>query len=123
MSETERGWHKGSRKTTRGSDVYEEAPDNHEPLISTLSRTIEKIRKRRDLKKESIKHFEVQDPKLARFYLLPKIHKQLNNVPGRPVISNSCHYTENISALLDFPLQPLAQTMKLYIKNTNVFFN
>ena len=27
-------------------------------------------------------------PKLGRFYLLPKIHKQLHNAPGRSVISN-----------------------------------
>ena len=40
------------------------------------------------MKKETIKYFEVKDPKFARFYLLPKIHKRLNNVPGRPVISN-----------------------------------
>ena len=41
-----------------------------EPLISTIHKTIEKIRKRGDLKKESIKYFEVKDPKFARFYLL-----------------------------------------------------
>ena len=49
---------------------------------------IEKIRKRGDLKKEIIKYFAVKDPKFTRFHLLPKIHKRLNNVPGRPVISN-----------------------------------
>ena len=35
-----------------------------------------------------------------------------------PVIS-----TENISAFLDFHLQPLAQAVKSYIKNTNDFLN
>lgn len=38
------------------------------------------LRKRRDIKKQPIKYVEVQDPKLGRFYLLPKIYKQLNNV-------------------------------------------
>ena len=37
----------------------------------------------------------VKDPKFARFYLLPKIHKRLHDVPGRPVISNCGFYTEN----------------------------
>ena len=32
---------------------------------------------------------KMKDPKFARFYLQPKIHKRLHNVPGRPVISNS----------------------------------
>ena len=42
----------------KDSDVYEEVPDEPEPLISTIHRTIENIRKRRDLKKEAIKYFE-----------------------------------------------------------------
>ena len=55
--------------------------------------------------------------------MLPKIHKQLNNVPGRPVIPNCAYYTENISAFLDFHLRPLAQAVKSYIKDTNDFLN
>ena len=75
------------------------------------------------MKKESIKYFEVKDPKFARFYLLPKIHKRLNNVPGRPVIPSCGYYTENISAFLDFYLQPLTQAVESYIKYTNDFLN
>ena len=92
-------------------------------LISTIHRTIEKIRKRGDLKKETIKYFEVKDPKFARFCLLPKIHKRLSNVPGRPVMSNCGYYTKNISAFLDFQWQPLAQAAKSYIKDTNNFLS
>ena len=55
--------------------------------------------------------------------MLPKIHKRLNNIPGRPVISNCGYYTENISAFLDFHLQPLVQAVKSYIKDTNDFLN
>ena len=114
---------KEAEKQLGDSDVYEEVPDDPEPLISTIHKTIEKIRKRGDLKKETIKYFEVKNPKFARFYLLPKIHKRLNNVPGRPVISNCGCYTENISAFLDFHLQPLAQAVKSHIKDTNDFLN
>ena len=78
--------------------VYEEIPDDPESFISTIHRTIERIRKRGDLKKETLKYFEVKDPKFARFYLLPKIRKRLNNVPDRPVISNCGNYTEIASA-------------------------
>ena len=103
------------------SDAYEEVSDDPEPLISTIHKIIKTISKRGDLKKGSIKYFEVKDPKFPRFYLLPKIHKRLNNVPGRPVTSNCGYYTENISAFLDFHLQPLAQAVKSYIKDTNDF--
>ena len=114
---------KEAEKQFGDSDVYEEVPDDLEPLISTIHRTIEKIRKRGDLKKETVKYFEVKDPKFARFYLLPKIYKRLNNVPGKPVISNCGCYMEDISAFLDFHLQPLAQAVKSYIKDTNDFLN
>ena len=73
--------------------------------------------------KETIKYFEVRDPKFARLYLLPKRHKRLNNVPGRPVMSNCGYYTENISACLDFHLQPLAQAVKSSMRGTNDCLN
>ena len=60
-------------------------------------------------------------PKLGRFYLLPKIHKRLHNVPGRPVISNSGFFTENISAFLEYHLKPLSQKVESFIKDTNDF--
>ena len=63
----------------------------------------------------------MEEPKFGRFYLLPKIHKRLHSVPGRPVISNSGFYAENISVFLDFPLEPIAAKVKLYIKDTNDF--
>ena len=63
----------------------------------------------------------MKDKKLARFYLLPKIHRRLHNVPCRLVITNSGHYAENISSFLDHDLQALAQAIKSYIKDTSEF--
>ena len=54
------------------------------------------------------------------FYLLQKIHKRLHNVPGRPVISNSSYFTENISSFRDFHLKPLAQKVKSYIQDKKI---
>ena len=102
-------------------DIYEEVCNDPGPLISIIHEAIEKIRKRGDLNADTIKHFMVKDPKFAHFYLLPKIHKRLHDVPGRPVISNCGYYTENISSFLDFHLQPLAREVKSYIKDTNDF--
>ena len=76
-----------------------------------------------DLPKSTLDYFLVKDPKFARFCLLPKIHKRLHDVPGRPVISNCGYYTENISSFLDYHLQTLAQKVKSYIKDTNHFLN
>ena len=47
---------------------------------------LEKIKMRGDLLNDTLNYFLVKYPKFARFYLLPKIHKRLYNVPRRPVI-------------------------------------
>ena len=63
------------------------------------------------------------DSKIARFCLLPKIHKRLHDVLGRTVIWNYGFCTENISSFLDYYFQSLAQRIKSYIKDTNHFLN
>ena len=68
-----------------------------------------------------MEYFFNKDPKFARFYLLPKIHQRLHNVPVGPVISNCGYYTENISSFLDYHLQPLAKKIGSCIKDTNDF--
>ena len=104
-------------------EVYEQFSDDPSVLVNTLMKALEKIRLRGDLPKNTLDYFLVKDPKFARFYLLPKIHKRLHDVPGRPVISNCGYYTENISSFVDYHLQPLAQKVKSYIKDTNHFLN
>ena len=44
-------------------------------------------------------------------------------MPGRPVISNSGFYTENISSFIEYHLKPLAQNVKSYIRDTNDFLS
>ena len=109
-----------AEKQLRDKEIYEEVSNDPQPLIDTIHSAVEKIR-RGDLSADNIKYFMVKDPKSARFYLLPKIHKRLENVPGRPVISNCGFYIENILAFLEFHLQPLAREVKSYIKDTNDF--
>ena len=112
---------KEAEKQLDDEKLYEEVSNDAAPLLKTINGVIAKIRKRGDLKRDTLNYFIMKDPKFARFYLLPKIHKRLHNVPGRPVISNSGYYTKNISSFLDHHLQPLAQAVKSYIKDTNEF--
>ena len=79
---------KETSKQLEDKEVYMEVPNDSSALVSTIFMSLEKIRKRRDLPHDTLNHFLVKDPKFARFYLLPKIHKRLYDVPGRPVISN-----------------------------------
>ena len=100
----------------------EEVPNDSSIIINTIVRALEKIRIRGDLTNDTLNYFLVKDPKSARLYLLPKIHKRLHNVPERPVISNCGFYTENISSFLDHHLQPIAQKANSFIKDTKALF-
>ena len=42
-------------------------------------------------------------------YLLPKMHERLQDVLGRPVISNCGTPTEKMSEFLDYHLKPFMQ--------------
>ena len=112
---------KETSKQLEDKEDYLEFANDLSALVSTIFKSLEKIRKRGDLLPDTLNYFLVKDSKFARFYSLPKIHKQLFEVPERPVISNYGIYMENISSFLDFHLQPLAQKVKSYIKDTNHF--
>ena len=97
---------KEAEKQIGDKDIYDEACNVPRPLISTIHKATEKIRKRGDLNTDTIKYCMVKNQKFARFYLLLKIHKRVHDVPGQPVISNCSYYMENICSFLDFQLQP-----------------
>ena len=74
------------------------------------------IRNRGDISHETLGYPSVNNSKLGRFYLLHNIHKQLHDVLGRPVISNSGIYTKNISPLLSIILNHLPKTLSRTLK-------
>ena len=101
-------------------EKYEEVTDDPSYLIGAMHRTLEKLWKRVDIDLNILKIFWCGGY-FSSFYLLPKINKTCWSVPGRPVISNSSFYRENISGFLDFHLKPIAAKVKSYIKDTNDF--
>ena len=54
-------------------------------------------------------------------HLLPKIHKHLVNVPGRPVISNCSMPIEKASQFLDHHLQPIISSGCLTLRTLMTF--
>ena len=102
-----------ARTQLKDEDVYQELKGNTVgPLEKIIESVLRKVRNRKDISNATLYYFLVNNPKLGRFYLLPKIHKRLHNVPGRPVISNSGYYTENMSAFLEYHLKSVAQKVK-----------
>ena len=71
---------------------------------------------------ETVKLYLISDHvKTARFYLLPKIHKNKIPPPCRPVVSGNQSPTERISQFVDNFLQPCSVKVKSYLKDTNEF--
>ena len=88
--------------------------DNSNKLFRNLKTITEK----------EFKYFTIEFKKatnLGKLYLLPKIHKRLENVPGRPVISNCGTPTEKVSEFLDSQLKPVMQSSRSYIKDSGDF--
>ena len=54
-------------------------------------------------------------------YLLTKIHKMLNDVAGRPVVSNCGTPMEKRSQFLNHHLRPIMKAGKSYIKDIDDF--
>ena len=64
---------------------------------------------------------------LGKLYFLPKIHKRLSAVPGRPVISNCGTPTEKVSEYVDYILKPTMQdscpaskTLVIFLKKLEI---
>ena len=51
------------------------------------------------INKDTFNYLIPQDPRTARFYLLPKVHKA--GKPGRPIVSGNGSPTERISEFVD----------------------
>ena len=61
-----------------------------------------------------LSHSYKKSTNLVKMYLLPKICKQLESVPGRPVVSKSGTPTGKVSEFLDYHLKPTMQLAKSY---------
>ena len=104
--------------------VYEEIEvDPTVNLGKTINSRLNELREEDPGLEEVTEYLEVKDSRLGRFYLLPKIHKGLSSVKGRPVISNSGTITEHISEYLDHHLNPLVSQSRSYVKDTNHFLS
>ena len=82
------------------------------------------LRRKGVILEKELKYFSFEYKKatnLGKLYLLPKIHKRLKNVPGRPVISNCGKPTEKTSEFLDHHVKPVRQSSWSYIKGSGDF--
>ena len=76
--------------------------------ICNLNKIFENLKRRGFVSEKRLKYirFDFKSScNSGKLYFLPKIHKQLPNIHGRPVISNCGTPTEKLSEFLDNHLQ------------------
>ena len=71
---------------------------------------------------ERVARFMVtKEPRTAQLYLLPKVHKNVTLVPGRPIVSANESSTERVSAFVDNFPAPIIKTGRIFIRETSDF--
>ena len=92
-----------AKKQLSDKKVYQEVSNSNNILfkLAEMSNNIlSSLKKRGYITEKQLKYFSYEYREATNFgklYFLPKIHKRLHNVPGRPVISNCGTPTEKCS--------------------------
>ena len=77
-----KGYLKEAKNQLNDKNVYKKLTgDVQGPLENVNNTVLNKVRDRRDIGNNTLDYFLVNNPKLGRFYLLPKMHNRLQNVP------------------------------------------
>ena len=95
--------------------------DNDPTLVynDIVNEAIDTLQNKNLIRKKVADSLKITHPTTPKFHTLPKIHKPDN--PGRPVVNSIDSHTSKISKFVDFYLQPLAQRLPSYIKDTSHF--
>ncbi|XP_041430880.1 uncharacterized protein LOC121397711 [Xenopus laevis] len=73
---------------------------------------------------DDLKKFLIKDnPITPILYTLPKIHKNLENPPGRPIVAGTDSVLSPLAVFLDKILQPLVQNTNSFVKDTTHLLN
>ena len=114
-------------KQLKDKNVYRDVEYNVnilKDLAEASNEIFSGLKRRGFITEKQLKYFTYEYRKATKFgklYLLPKIHKRLFNVPGRPVISNYGTPAEKCSKFLDYYLKPVMQNSWSYLKDSGDF--
>ena len=84
-------------------------------LVDDSDKLFKSLKTKRTNTEKELKCFTIEFKKatnLSKLYLVPKVHKRLENLRGRPVISNCGTPTEKVSEFLDSQLEPVIQSSR-----------
>ena len=120
-----------AEKQLSDANVYKDVFCNEKNLlefVGTSNQLFQNLKSKGKISDKQLKYFTYEYKKvsnLGKLYLLPKIHKRLHNVPGRPVISNCGTPTEALDDRENkqIPTDNLLKMVKFALKNNYFEFN
>ena len=115
-------YEKEAKRQLNDEKVYEKVSGDPVPQINKkIDYLLNHMTRSKQIDKKIRSFLQLPKPQLGTMYLLPKIHKSVKSVKGRPVISNCSTATENISAFLDSHLDPLIKKIPSVLEDSREF--
>ena len=118
-----------AEKQLSDKTIYKDVTFNKNIILNLTEKSnkiFENLKRRGFISEKQLKYFRFDFKNsfnLGKLHFLPKIHKRLSNVPGRPVISNCRTPIEKVSEFLENHLQPIIRKGLSYIKDSRDFIN
>ena len=90
---------------------------------TTINQFLKKMNEDTETDDNCLSYVLVKKLRTSQFYMLPKIHKRLDNPPGRPIVSGNGCPTEKISQFVEHFLQPTVKCLPSYVRDTTYFLS
>ena len=92
-------------------------------VIHRVNLYVNNVLQRGQISQNTSKYLTTDIDRTQQFYLLPKIHKDIQNTPGRPIVSGSGGPTEKISQFGDHFTGPLVPLSRSYTRDSTHMIN
>ena len=92
-------------------------------VIHRMNLYVNNMLQRGQISQNTSKYLTTDIDRTQQFYLLPKIHKDIQNPPGRPIVSGNGGPTEKISQFMDHFIGPLVPLSKSCIRDSTHMIN
>ncbi|XP_069506974.1 uncharacterized protein [Ambystoma mexicanum] len=101
------------------SAIYRKLPsDPTESIRAQIAVIAQRALESGAINDKEFRFLTIKGTRTPLIYVLPKIHKDLLNPPGRPIVSSCGSILEPIGQFLDYFLKPLAASTETYLADT-----
>ena len=105
-------------------NFYEQTSTDHTgEVINRVNLHVHNMLQRGQITQRTCNYLTTNIDRTQQLYLLPKIHKDSLNPPGRPIVSDSGGPTERTSKLVDHFIGNLVPTSQSYIRDSTHLIN